>query len=430
MLRKKMAAHRMPGADRALLMELTMGCLRQLTTLDALIQLASGRSIGRIQPLPRMALRLCAYQLTYLDRIPEYAAVHGAVELAKQAGSGAGRFVNAVARRLGELIGPKVDEPTQVDRSLPTPDGRWRLLQTALVDPDAPLAHGLATCTGGIAWLLERWIEQYGIPRTRQVALSCTRRPPIVLRVNRLRSNHEQLVQALCREKLQATVDADGLAVRVRGGGWVDGWPGFNEGWFQVQDRTAQQPVEWLDPTPGERILDLCAGRGTKSTQIAERMGKGGLLVASDVNTDRLKQLTQNAARLSLPFIKTIDSNHLGKEYEPGSFDAVLVDAPCSNTGVLARRPDVKHRLKPEDFKALATLQHDLLQAAIKFVRPGGRIVYATCSIDTSENQAVINRIADETAAQILREQQFWPPEDTDKPWCDGGYVALLQRSP
>ena len=429
MLHARMAASPMSDSDRALLMELTMGCLRQLTTLDAMIQLASGRPVGRIQPVPRMALRLCTYQLTYLDRIPEYAAVHGAVELAKQAGSGAGRFVNAVARRLGGLIGPKADQPTEADCSLPTPDGRWRLLQTPLVEADAPLAHGMAICTGGIAWLLQRWIQQYGVSRARQIAVSCTRRPPVVLRVNCGRSSTGQLVEALSRERLHATVDADGVALQVRGGGWVDGWPGFKEGWFQVQDRTAQQPVRWLDPAPGERILDLCAGLGTKSTQIAERMGRDGLLVASDVNADRLRQLAQNAARLGLPFIMTVDAKRLGEQYEPASFDAVLVDAPCSNTGVLARRPDVKHRLRAEDFSSLAELQYELLQTATNFVRPGGRIVYATCSIDVSENRTVIERIADQTSAQILRDQRFWSPADIEKPWCDGGYVALLQRS-
>jgi 16S rRNA (cytosine967-C5)-methyltransferase len=200
--------------------------------------------------------------------------------------------------------------------------------------------------------------------------------------------------------------------------------PGFSEGHFSVQDLTAMKAVDLLNPQPGETVWDLCAAPGTKSTAIAERMQNQGRVLATDIHSARLTRIEDNRRRLGLDIIAVQTISPAGEDLPSGPFDAVLVDAPCSNTGVLGKRPEARWRLKPSDIEELSGLQLRLLENACERVKPGGRVVYSTCSIEPEENQAVIKALLDRRADWELATQlTFWPGRP-----ADGGFAALLRR--
>jgi 16S rRNA (cytosine967-C5)-methyltransferase len=199
--------------------------------------------------------------------------------------------------------------------------------------------------------------------------------------------------------------------------------PGYEQGWFSVQDETAQLVAPALQPQPGGRYLDLCAAPGGKSTHLAELMQERGEVVACDGDPERLKTVADLARRLGLVTVRThpVDEDH---PLPAGPFDGVLVDVPCSNTGVLGRRPEVRWRLRPEEFNYLIPLQQRLLGLALERVKPGGVVVYSTCSIEPEENQELVRRmLKDQTAFTLEEEQESRPGQP-----ADGGYWARLRR--
>lgn len=205
----------------------------------------------------------------------------------------------------------------------------------------------------------------------------------------------------------------------------VDQWPGFNAGEFVVQDESAQRAAELLAPQPGDTVLDLCAAPGTKTTHLAELMRNEGRLIATDSSEDRLKLVPQNAERLGLTIIETAVVALEGTNIPPGPFDAILIDAPCSNTGVLGKRPDARWRIQPDDLEELSRIQLLLLLAAADRLKPGGRIVYSTCSIEPDENKAVVEAACHFRPKLKLVESHELPPGPTS----DGGFQCLLTTS-
>jgi 16S rRNA (cytosine967-C5)-methyltransferase len=198
----------------------------------------------------------------------------------------------------------------------------------------------------------------------------------------------------------------------------------FREGWFFVQDETAMRIARLLDPGPGEAVLDLSAGAGGKVTHIEALRGAGGTVVALDVDAVRLQRLVENVRRLGSVTIRPVRADARRAPWAGGRFDAVLADVPCSNTGVLARRPEARWRLRPADIRTLADLQQALLEAAWQQVRPGGRVAYATCSIEREENERVIEKFVRRHAeARLLRTELRLP-----EPGRGGGFFALLRK--
>ena len=206
----------------------------------------------------------------------------------------------------------------------------------------------------------------------------------------------------------------------------VDQLPGFAEGEFVVQDESAQQAAELLAPQPGETVLDLCAAPGTKTTHLAELMRNEGRLIATDSSETRLKLVTQNAERLGLSIIETAAVTLEGTNIPAGPFDAILIDAPCSNTGVLGKRPDARWRIQPDDLEELSRIQLLLLLAASSRLKPGGRIVYSTCSIEPDENSSVVEAACHFRPKLKIVEQHELTPGQTS----DGGFQCLLSTQP
>jgi 16S rRNA (cytosine967-C5)-methyltransferase len=272
-------------------------------------------------------------------------------------------------------------------------------------------------------WIAARWIARYGPTEAEALMLASNERPPTTIRVNTLRITREALAARLRGEELAETrptaLAPEGLVVER---GTVGRWAAFTEGWCTVQDEASMLVARLLDPQPGEVVADACAAPGTKATHLAELMRNRGRIVAMDPQAARLKLVGRASSRLGIHIIEP----HLGGAAAlagrwRGKCDRVLVDAPCSNLGVLRRNPDVKWRRTEEDLRRLQDKQRTILAAAAAMAKPGGRLVYATCSLEPDENEAVV--------AALLEDGAPWrvdPPDDFPVPPDAAGYIRLF----
>ena len=357
--------------DRAFATDLVYGTLRWRGTIDYYLNHFVDQDLAKLEPLVASTLQLGAYQLLFAKRVPASAAVDQSVRCIRAAGmSRATGLVNAVLRRLS-LEHDKIVLPSVND------------------DPTAHLTHALSLPR----WLAERWIERCGVEGAVALAKACNEPPPLTIRANRLRGDAGELLQDVLENFPEAT------ACRFARGGIVLGRKGnpardrgFLAGRFTVQDEASQLVVALLDPQPGERVLDLCAAPGGKTTAIAERVGPSGSVVAVDRNTRRLDLVQRAVRRLGLTGIRTVtrDATRSLAELAPeGGFDRILVDAPCSGLGTLRRNPDAKWRVRPGDPARLAEIQRALVGNAAAVLRPGGALVYSSCTVLAEENEDI-----------------------------------------
>ena len=357
--------------DAALATELVYGTLRWQRYLDWILGPHSRRPLATLDPRPRMLLRLTAYQLVFLERVPAFAAVDDAVTLARQrANPGVPQFVNAVLRSLARR-GPREREPAS---------------------PRDPV-DALAVRCSFPTWLARRWIERYGPDEATALMRAMNERPPLTVRANTLRTTREALATRLRDEDgLETTPTShapEGLIV-ARGGRPV-AWRAFTDGALTIQDEASMLVARLLEPRPDNTVGDVCAAPGTKTTHLAQLMDNRGRVLAFDPQASRLALVAEAAARLGTMIVESRGGT--AELLAPGfaaACDAVLVDAPCSNLGVLRRNPEVKWRRAPEDIGASAARQSQILAAAATMVKPGGRLVYATCSLEPEENEHVI----------------------------------------
>jgi 16S rRNA (cytosine967-C5)-methyltransferase len=423
--------------DAALLREIVMGVLRHRITLDHLAARFFRGEYHRLKPRLRCILRAAIYQLCWLERIPDFAAVDEAVTQAKRAdGRKAGGLVNAVLRALLRARGDRTQRPANADerRWLPIREDAGFLFPEPLwPDPQNAPADFLAQTTSHPLWLVRRWLHRYDLDGCRRICEAGTRRPPLVVRANRTRITPEALHARLTQRGLTARLDADSGAVLIDDAASPLSWPEFHEGLLQPQDATAQNVWRLRPPLPGELVLDLCAGVGTKATHAAELMDDRGLVFAADIDEDKLRRLETNAARLGLKCIRCVAAealpetlSELGRPPE-----LILIDAPCSNTGVLARRCEARYRLKPEALPRLAQTQIELLHRAAALSGPQTQILYSTCSIEPEENENVISEFCRQRGGWRLVTSRVTLPTlgDVTAIWQDGGFVALLRPS-
>ena len=358
--------------DRRLLTELVYGCVRRKRSLDALIDRLGKKNSRQQPPQLRLILHLGLYQLRYLQQIPPSAAVNTTVELAKQNRFGKlSGVVNGILRQYLRLDGRADGELLQLPEN---PVGRLAVLHSF---PD---------------WIVEFWNQQLGLAETEELCDWFNQPPTIHLRVNPLKTSLQEVELALERSGVAASrIPPLPQALKLTGAvGNIQKLPGFNEGWWTVQDASAQLVTYLLNPQPGETIIDACAAPGGKTTHIAELMGDRGKIWAGDRAVSRLKKLKQNASRLELTSISTLagDCREFGQLVNTG--DRVLLDVPCSGLGTLHRRADARWRQTAENIQELATLQKQLLETASTWVKSGGVLVYATCTIHPSENDRII----------------------------------------
>lgn len=375
--------------------ELAYGVLRRLSTLDWRLQPVADKALPRLPIVVQMILRLGAYQCLFLDRIPASAAVDESVRLAKLYRHTLKRdwsgFVNAVLRSL-------LREPAP-----PLPES------------DREPAKALAIRHAVPEWLAARWTERLGISAAAWLCERSSTVPPVSLRANRLKTTQEDLLQRFTQEGLGAKPSSvSPVGVILQDAGTIPSLPGFEEGTFYVEDEAAQLIPPLLDPRPGDAVLDACAAPGGKTTHLAELMQNRGTITAVDRKEVRLGQLKKNCMRLGISIVDTIagDVRQLsrglldGKHAKDGKhpiFDRILVDAPCSGLGVLRRHPEAKWRKEPEAFLRHQALQLQLLDAVAPCLRPGGVLVYSTCSTECEENEDVVDQFC-RTHAGFRRE--------------------------
>lgn len=419
--------------DKSLTAEIFLGVIRRLATLDCVLQAFCSRPLSRLSPNVLNILRTAAYQIILLERIPTYAAVDSAVEQAKTSGAtGSHKLVNAVLRNLDRSLAKDTLATNNgvITRALPLGFGTWRHFDRDIFtdytdDPGLYLSQ-VYSCPD---WLARKWWARFDLPGASAFCLASLLRGPFTLRPNLLRTSSDQLISALANTGVSAGVLADAPGL------WADQMhPKQNElflaGHFQPQGPTAMQAGSFTQVQPGQKVLDFCAGLGTKATHLAELMNNDGLIVATDISPDKLTHAKINAQRLGITCIQFMSLDELASNFPPGSFDIVLVDAPCSNTGVLANRPDAKWRIKPRHLPELANKQMSILQNASAFVAAGGSLVYSTCSIEPIENDELTSQFTALDNAFVFDADKEYLPHISDNPadWHDGGYMARWHK--
>jgi 16S rRNA (cytosine967-C5)-methyltransferase len=361
-------AENLAPLDRALCHELVMGVLRQQLWLDRLIEQYANRKVAGLDQSVLIVLRIGLYQLRFLSRIPASAAVNESVNLVHFARlRSAGSLVNAVLRRATRE--PDVDPVTGIDDPL-------ELLSVATSHPE---------------WLLRRWSEAFGIAEAEALARANNDAAPTAFRVVKIRASEDEVSKRL------RAAGAELMPSRIAAGAWrINGATRelgelAAAGKIYIQDEASQLVASCLDVQSGQRVLDLCAAPGSKTTQIADLSQDSVVIIASDLHEHRLKTLVSSAQLQGLESIHCVALDGLQPlPFPEGSFDRVLVDAPCSGTGTLRRNPEIRWRISPADIEDLAGRQKQLLFNAARVVRPEGRLIYSTCSVEPDENEDVV----------------------------------------
>lgn len=407
--------------------DLVFGTMRNRGAIDTVIAVFSGRPIERIQDRLLAIIRVGVYELIYCPAAQGHAIVNEAVENAKATiGTKQAGFVNAVLRQIIRHISHRQSLLSQADT-------KRTLVQTAtsgcefdtdfLPNPKTYLAGYLSTVFSLPEWLVTDWLNEFGEESTRQICLASNRKPSITIRPNRLKTTTAALVQKLRQAGIELEISPDESMVRISSPRVISQLPGFAAGEFVVQDVTASRPVRLLNPRPGWSILDLCAAPGVKTTQLAEATGDAATIVATDINRRRLGKVEENITRLG---VKRVDIISYG-ELLDSKFDCVLLDVPCSNTGVLAKRVEARYRINQGGIQTLTKTQSELLGTAATRIKPHGKICYSTCSIQKAENSELVRDFIERNPSFELECEELILPSSDDFDH-DGGYTAILVR--
>ncbi len=385
--------------------ELVYGVLRNRILLD--------RNIGRFLKKPglktaeKLLLRMGFYQLCFMDGVSDYAAVNETVALARSFAKGREGFINAVLRsfiRSGKCL------------EFPALGG----------DPsEDEIIDYLSVRYSAAPWIAELWLKAYGREKAEELLKASLTPAPMSLRANRLKISPEELAVRLKAEGFEAEKGKNApSSVIAKGGGLLSGEL-YKQGFFSVQGEASQLAVSLLDPREGQLMLDLCAAPGGKSCAAAEIMNDMGAVKAFELYEQRTELIKASAKRLGLTSVEAVcaDSSVFMPEYE-GRADRVLCDVPCSGLGVVRQKPEIKLSGKPEELGSLPDLQKKILDNGLRYLKPGGKLVYSTCTVDPAENEGVTEHIKNDPGLVIEREEQFFQTAGG----MDGFYICLIRR--
>lgn len=413
------------AVDRHLAVNIVQGVLRQMQYLDRIIARFSKFPLKKMKTLTLMTLRVGVYQLMFLERIPDSAAVNETVKVLK---------IERQPRWLVSFVNGVLRNVVRNREDLPETGAGDSKKEYSFNHPE---------------WLVERWLDRYGSDRTREICQNNNREPFLSIRVNTLRIGQEELAESLTEQGHSVclgTFAPDSLILDSYAGP-VTSLDGYVEGLFHIQDESAQLVTCLLGPFEegGERYLDACAGLGGKTCHLAELVSTESEIVAVEPSRNRITLLEENCKRLQLDMKKIhIFSGRLDMfiKSEPGLFKGVLVDAPCSGTGVIRRHPDIRWNRQPGDLLLYCEKQLELLEQAATFVEPGGVLVYATCSMEPEENSQVISTFLSRhddfsvsdcrgylpaQAEDLVTQEGFFAPTPADG--VDGFFGARLVRA-
>ncbi len=417
--------------------DLVYGCIRNRSAIDMVIARLADCPTDRIQSTVLNIIRIGAYELIYCPQTPQYSIVNEAVENAKTiAGKKRSGFVNAVLREITRHIKNRQVplSETSAEKTLPqTPSTGCEFDTDILQNPeDSPVDY--FSCAFSLPkWLISDWLADFEEEKVRQVCFGSNRKPSIYIRPNTLKITTQQLAEKIRQKNIDLEIVAEASMIKIKAAQAVTELPGFAEGLFSIQDISAAQPVQLLQPQPGWTILDLCAAPGTKTTQLAEMTGDKAKIIATDINSERLKKVKENTTRLGInsvritPYEELFQNSKFPVSGGAGLFDCILLDVPCSNTGVLAKRPEARHRISKEIIQKLTKTQGELLESAINLLKPMGKICYSTCSIQKCENSELIKKFLQKNTQLKLESENLTLPSP-DKFDRDGGYVAIITK--
>ena len=403
------------GADRALYTSIFYGTVERKITLDYIIDCLCDKKRS-IDANVRIILRLSLYQMRYLDRVPDYAIVNDAAELCKRfAAKSAVSFVNAVLHAY-----------RREEKRLRFPDAK--------ADP----VRYLSVTYAYPEWLCQMWSEMYGLDKTESIFRAFDENPPITLRANPLKTTAEALGDAMKQKNIgyQPTKHVPG-GIRLRGHYPIEEIPGFSDGDCFVQDEASQIAAYVLGAQPGEFVIDACSCPGGKSFSTALWMKNQGKILSCDLHKNKLKLVSEGAEKLGISIIETREQN--GSVFVPeleGMADRVLCDVPCSGLGVLSKKPDIRHKTADE-IERLPAIQYAILENCSRYVKPGGILVYSTCTLNRAENEDNVTRFLASHA--VFEPVPFTVGEKTvdagmlslfpdEFAGCDGFFVAKMKR--
>jgi 16S rRNA (cytosine967-C5)-methyltransferase len=395
--------------DRSLLTEIVYGTLRWRGRLDSYLKQLTRRPLEKTDPFIRNLLRLTLYQIDFLDRIPEYAAINEAVNLARaHAGNRISGFVNGVLRNF-----IRTREP-------PLPP-----------DPATAGIAALANYWSHPEWLIKNWIDYLGRNDIVPLLAACNRQAPLVLRVNVFRTDREALLTAFKADGIEASpTNWSPQGIRVESQVPIDQLPGHQEGLFQVQGESSQLVTFLLDPHPGENILDACAAPGGKTTHVAEFMGDRGQVTATDRSANGIVKIYENSTRLGLNSIKTMRADmtkQIAGAQRP-TYDRILVDAPCSGLGTLRSHPEIKWNRGMSDLTRLHDLQGKILEQAASYLKSEGILVYSTCTLSAVENENTVEEFLGRHREFVLEDAASYLPNQAKQLVRGKYFMALPHR--
>lgn len=364
------------GPDKALLFEIVHGVMRWMGRIDWILNGFYKGQFSKVVPNIKNALRVALYQILFLDKIPDYAAVNEAVDFVKKLqGQKYADLANAVLRN--------------IIRSKET---------IRYPNANEDIVGYLSAYYSHPSWMVKRWLNRFGRESTEKLLNINNNKPSHSLRINGLVTNKEEFCKLLESVDLKYSESKylnNFLRLNILTN--ITDWEYFTKGFFTIQDESTGFPVLLLEAKPGMRILDLCAAPGGKTAFIADLMENKGEIIALDRFESRLKILQKNLNRLSVTSVKTIAIDALEFEDSDG-FDSVLVDAPCSGLGTLTKKPDLKWKKDLGDIRKIVNIQYDLIRKGASLVKVGGTLVYSTCTIEPEENQEIISKFLSENS--------------------------------
>jgi 16S rRNA (cytosine967-C5)-methyltransferase len=405
------------GPDKSLLFEIVHGVTRWLGRIDWILNGFYKGQFSKCIPNVKNAMRVALYQILFLDKVPDYAAVNEAVEFVKKLqGQKPADLTNAVLRNI-----------IRSKDSIRYPE------------PEEDIVAYFSAYYSHPSWMVKRWINRYGKEETEKLLIANNSKPLLIIRVNSLVTTIEEMQSLLNSVDLKHTKGKylpEFLRMNVLSN--ITDWEYFHKGYFTVQDETTGIPVKLLDCKPGMRVLDLCAAPGGKTAYIADLMNNTGEIIALDRFESRLKILQKNLNRLKVKNVKTItiDSNEYTDE---AGFDRVLVDAPCSGLGTLTKKPDLKWKRDLGDIRKIVNIQYDLLKKGASLLKNNGILVYSTCTIEPEENIEVVNKfLAENQNFKLLNAADSLGTELVESNGCvqtlphiqgiDGSFAAKLVK--
>ena len=412
--------------------DIVFGVIRNRAAIDRVLTQCASIEPDRVKPSQWNLLRIGVYELVYAPDTADYAIINEAVELASKASSKrAGGFLNAVLRNVQRAIQNRQAPctPENIRNIIPqTPHTGCLFTVDLLPDPGKETTQYLSTAFSLPQLLINEWLAAFGPEQTRSICLASNRHPSVIVQPNTCLITSGELQKKLGDETISN--ECLGESLRIRGTGKINTSGPWLDGLFYIQDTTAAESVKMLNPKPDWTVLDLCAAPGGKCAALAMLMQDKGVILASDIDAKRLGQVRENAKRLRLQSVEIVPHNRAEHvAHKQKRLDAIVLDVPCSNTGVLARRVEARWRWTPQAVAKLQAVQQELLEKAAALARPGTKFLYSTCSILPGENQHQIQQFLFKHKQFSLLSEKLTLPAIQTETTCDhdGAYAAVLR---